>query len=92
MIELLTLEVDLCTAIECSQPLGEVQRAGSTDEFGLETIQFGQKTGLGHGRIECLFQFQNQWHERFCDEATAERAKLSLGVGALTETRSSCLH
>ena len=85
VIELFAFEVDLRTAIQLGQALGEIQRAGPADELGLEAVELGEKVRLGQRGIERLLKIKNQRHQGFGDKAPAERTELALGVCAAAE-------
>ena len=63
MVQLFTLEVDLCPTKQLGQPLGVVKRAGAADEFSLKAVHFGEEVRLGHGCVEGLFKIKDQWHQ-----------------------------
>ncbi|MNV55718.1 hypothetical protein D3C71_1479600 [compost metagenome] len=82
VIELFTLEEDLCPAAVLGQALGEVQRVGAADVVALEVGQLFEELGVCLGRFVFAGQVQHQWHQGFGHVAAAERAEQAVGVGA----------
>jgi len=85
VVELLTLEIDFCTAQMLGQSLGEIKRRWPAD-IVLEVavhLRLERRIGLGVGIG--LFQIEDQRHQRLGDEASAENAEMTALVGAGAE-------
>ena len=85
VVELLALEVDLRAAEMLGEALGEIQRRRPADIILEVAVHFGleRRIGLGHG--VGLFQLEDQRHQRFRNEASAEIAEMPGIVGTAAE-------
>jgi len=85
MIELLALEIDLRAAEMLGQTLGEIERRRPADIVLEMAVHLGLEGRIGLGVGIGLFEVEDQRHQRFRDEASAEGAEVSAIVGAAPE-------
>ena len=85
VIELLALEIDLCAAEMLGQALGEIKRRRPADIVLEVAVHLGLERRIGLGVGIGLFQIEDQRHQRFGDEASAENAEMPALVGAGAE-------
>ncbi|MGY3656118.1 hypothetical protein ACVJ19_002781 [Bradyrhizobium sp. USDA 376] len=82
VVELFALEIDLCAAEMLGQTLGEIKRRRPADIVLEIAVHLGLESRIGLGRGVGLFQIEDQRHQRFGDEASAENAEMAALVGA----------
>src|SRR3954471_11045646 len=85
VIEVLALEIDLGAAQMLAQALGEVERRRPSDIVLEVAVHLFPKARIVLCRRVGPFQFQNERHQRFGDEAAAIEAEMPAIVGAGTE-------
>ena len=85
VIELLALEIDLGAAEMLGQAFGEIQRRRPADIVLQVAVHFGLERRIGLGVGVGLFQVEDQRHQRFGDEASAENAEMPGFVGTAAE-------
>ena len=81
VVELVALEVDLGAAEMLGQPLGEIERARPAGVVGAEVVELRLERGIGLGVLVGLLELEDQRHQRFGDEAPAERPKKPCSSG-----------
>ena len=85
VVQLVALEVDLRAAELFRQPLGEIERARPAGIVRVEVFELRLEAGIGARRLPGFLQLEDQRHQRFGNESTAENAETALFVGAGTE-------
>ena len=85
VVQLLALEIDLCAAKMLGQALGEIERRRPADIVLEIAVHLALERRIGLGRGIGLFQVEDQRHQRFGDEPSAEIAEMPLLVGAAAE-------
>jgi len=92
VVELVALEIDLGAAEMLGQPFGEIERRRPAGVMGVEMPELGAEGGIGLRPCPFLFQFQDQWHQRFGNETAAKNAEHALFIGTGAERiRMGCL-
>ncbi|MGY4466062.1 hypothetical protein ACVWWK_001744 [Bradyrhizobium sp. LB9.1b] len=84
VVELFTLEVDFCAAEMFGQALGEIKRRGPADIILEIAVHLGLEGRIGLGLGVGLLQIEDQRHQGFGDEASAENAEMAALVGPAT--------
>ncbi len=87
VVQLFALQVDLGAAEMLGQPLGEIERAGTTDIEGHQVAEFAPEGRILFRVTPRLGQFQHQRHQGLRDIETAKFAKPSLGIGQVIAVR-----
>ena len=85
VVELVALEIDLRPAELLGQPFGKIERAGTADIMLEERVEFRLERRIGLRRLVGLLERENQRHQRFGDETSAENPEMAALVGAVAE-------
>jgi len=85
MVQFFALEIDLRPAEMLGQALGEIKRAWTADIVSAEIRQLLLKDRIGLRLLPFALQIQDQRHQRFGDEASAENAETAVLVRAGTK-------
>jgi hypothetical protein len=81
VIELLALEIDLRAAEMLRQTLRIIERARPADIMRAEALELSLEFRIGLGLFPLVLQLQDQRHQCFGDESSAENAEASVLVG-----------
>ena len=85
VVQLVALEIDLRSAELFRQPFGEIKWAGPARIVRVEVFEFGLERGACLCRLPGFLQVQDQRHQRFGYETTAEYSKTAFLVGTRAE-------
>jgi len=80
MVQVLALQVDLCSAQNVRPVPGVIDRTWPTDVMLEFIIDFGDELRIALGSRIRLFQFIQRSDQGFSDEDAAVRAKMATGV------------
>lgn len=82
VVELFALQVNLGAAEMLGETLGEIERRGPADIVLEIAVHLGLEGRIGLGRGVGLFQIEDQRHQGFGNEASAENAEMAALVGS----------
>ena len=85
MVQLVTLQIQFCTAIMRRQPLGEIERARPADIMCLVVEEFPGEIVIRAGRLVGAFHLQDQRHQGFGDKPPAMHAETATLVGLVAK-------
>ena len=62
VVEVFTLQINLCAAKVLGQPLREIERIGTADIVLEQPVQFGMELGIVLGFVVSLLQIEHERH------------------------------
>ncbi len=85
VVQLFALEIDLGAAEMFGEAFSEIERARAADIMGAEIGQFFLKGRIVLRLVPLFLQIEDQRHQRFGNEASAENAETSVLIRAGAE-------
>ena len=85
VVQLVALEIDLCAAQFFRQALGEIKRARPASIMGIQMRQFRLEFRIGLCLFPLGLKVEDQWHQRFGNEAATEDAEAAVLVRTFPE-------
>ena len=91
MVQFIPLHIDLGAAQMVGQAFREIERRGAADIMLPQIFHLGPESRVGLGEFVPLFQFEDQRHQRFGNEAPPENPEAPLFIRACHEAVDSVL-